>query len=82
MSEIKIPDNHVAFCREVTRLAREHGYNNFNGSFDPGYKDPWQEKINFAWSQGRHGEDNNKIWINSTQNVHTKIDAPEEKVKP
>lgn len=77
MSEdkITIPANHVEFCKALARVAREHGIDNLNGSYSPDHNDPWPNMVNFSWSQGRHGADAEKIWINSSIDVRAKVDT-------
>jgi hypothetical protein len=72
--KITLPENHVEFCKALARVAREYGIDNLNGSYSPGWKDPWPNNITFSWSQGRHGADADKIWINSSVDVRAKVD--------
>lgn len=77
-NKIDIPARHQEFCKAVARLAREHGLDEFSGSFKPGWKDPdnWQDQISFCWEQGRHGEDSDRIHMSSTKRIWTRIGPP------
>jgi hypothetical protein len=68
-----IPERHLAFCRAVARLAREHGLNGLGVTFTPPFQDEWNDQISFRWEQGRHGESSGRIFIESTARVHTQI---------
>jgi hypothetical protein len=76
-TEITIPEQHQAFCREVARVARKYKLTNFGGSFKPGYQDEWRAGISFKWEAGRHEEDAGKISIWSQTEVNTNIDDRE-----
>jgi hypothetical protein len=80
--KIDIPDVHQEFCKAVAKLAREHGLDKFSGTFEPGFKDPsdWQDRIEFSWEQGRHGEDSDRLFMSSTKRVWTHLGP--EKVYP
>ena len=53
---LTIPANHQEFCKAVARLCREHGLTQFNGSFRPGFKDPWRGEVSLACEHSRCGE--------------------------
>ena len=72
---MEIPENHQEFCKAVGRLCREYKVAQFNGSFRPGYRDPWSGEIAFSWSAGRHEVDTEKINIQSQVSISTTIDA-------
>lgn len=74
--KVDVPEKHQEFCRAVARLARDLGLNSFGLTYQPGYGDPWRGSIQCRWDTGRHGEDENKIFITSTMDVHTKVDGP------
>ena len=71
--KVQIPERHQEFCRAVARIAREYEMQSFSGSYRPGYGDAWQGEIKFAWEQGRHGEDSDRLGITSSLYVHTKL---------
>lgn len=77
--KIDIPQSHQDFCKAVCKLAREHKLQNFSGSLRPGYDDPtgWDAQIEFAWEQGRHGDDSDKLFISSTKRVWTRLGPKE-----
>lgn len=74
-----IPARHLDFCREVGRLAKEHGLNRVTITLQPGFRDEWRDQISATWEQGRHGEDAGQIYVESTVRVHTKI-SPIDKI--
>lgn len=73
---ITIPENHQAFCKELAALARKHGLRELTVQYTPGFDDPWRHRISLRWDAGRHGEDENKIYITSQVDVNAKIDGP------
>ncbi len=68
-----IPERHIEFCRALARVAREHGMQKMNGEYRPNFQDGWDGDIQFVWEQGRHGEDSDKLFVQSNIRVHTKI---------
>lgn len=72
-SKISIPEREREFCRAVARLCRERGLRKFNGSYEPPFGDPWGDRVEMAWEQGRHGEDSDKLFISSTVRVWTRL---------
>ena len=71
--KIGIPENHQEFCKEVARLCRKHGLTKFSGSYRPHWKDQWDGDIQFSWEQGRHGEDSDRLFIQSQILAHTRL---------
>ena len=71
--EKMIPTKHVAFCKEVAKLAAKCGLNSLGMTFKPGYGDGWNDPIQMAWERGRHGEDGKRVVITST--VMVRIEA-------
>lgn len=75
-----IPGKYLQFCAEVGRLCKEAGLRDFSGSFNPdSFIDKgcdWRNRIEFNWSQGRHGSMSDRIFIKSTQDVSCSITGP------
>ena len=76
LPKIEIPVHHQEFCKAIARVAREHGMENFSGSYRPKFRDAWHDQINFSWEQGRHGEDSDRLHITSSMHVHTTLGPP------
>lgn len=74
-----IPENHVEFCRALARLAREHKMSNFSVQYRPSIDDAWRDDIKMQWQQGRHGEESDRIFIQSNVTVHTQLGPPKER---
>lgn len=72
-AKIDIPEKHQEFCRALARVARAHKMKNLSGSYRTAFGDPWQHDIQFSWEQGRHGEDSDKLFINSNVRVYTRL---------
>jgi hypothetical protein len=70
---MSIPEKHLEFCRAVAALASAHGVDMFGLSFTPSFDDEWRDKITMNWSQGRHGDDAQKVHVSSTVQVITKL---------
>jgi hypothetical protein len=79
MVKTSIPDNHVEFCRDIARLCRKHGVQKFHGSYRPNFDDPWDGEIIMAWEQGRHGEDSDRLYVNSRVDVYTRLGPPKDR---
>lgn len=65
-----IPANHLAFCKAVARVCKEHGINNLSATYRPGWEDGWHADIRLRWTQGRHGADSDRVEIGSTIEVN------------
>jgi hypothetical protein len=74
-----IPAKHVEFCRALARIAREHGMQKFSVSYNPDFQDEWNDTITMQWEQGRHGEDSDRMFIQSNVTVHTRLGPPKER---
>lgn len=78
-----ITDAHRDFARAVVALAREHGMNHINMTFDnsssqsfsKGVQNSW-EKVTMNWREGRHGDNMPiEIVLTATQNLLEKLPA-------
>jgi hypothetical protein len=74
--KISIPENHIAFCRAIARLCREHKMRRVGVNYSPGFDDAWGGDIAMSWEQGRHGEDAGKLSISSNVMAHVRLDDP------
>ncbi len=74
--KIHIPENHIAFCREIARLCREHKMHRVGVTYSPNLDDPWPGNIAMSWEQGRHGEDAGKLSISSNVQAIARLDDP------
>lgn len=68
-----IPESLQQFARELAALAEKHGLRNLGGHFDPPFGCEWRERVEFYWTQGRHGADAGHINLTSTQRVGVKV---------
>jgi hypothetical protein len=77
-----IPQRYVEFCRELARVARKHEMTSFHCNFRPEWQSDWNDQINMAWEQGRHGEDSGHMVLTSNVMVRTSIETPVEALDP
>ena len=70
-NEITIPEDLQQICRDFAEVARKHNLNSLHGNFS--HKGNWGGEISFAWSSGRHFEDDNELKISTQLFVHTKV---------
>lgn len=73
--ESDIPERYIDFCRAVGRLAKEYKLHDLTAGFNPGFNDPWRERIEMSWASGRHYADINKVSITSTRHLNTTVDT-------
>jgi hypothetical protein len=76
----QIPERYVELAKELARHAKICNLSSCSMILRPGIlENDWDEVIQVAWKQGRHGEDNNQLTLTSTVNTHTTLDDPKEK---
>ena len=71
-----IPENHIAFCKAVAQLCRDHKMERVGLTYTPSFRDPWSDPIQMVWEQGRHGEDSDKLTITSTVQLRAVLNTP------
>jgi len=77
--EITIPENIQDICREFATIALKHELHNFSLSFRPSFDQGWGGEVACRWEWGRHGDDSQRLVIQSSFSVHTKASI---EVKP
>jgi len=75
-NEINIPEDLQQVCRDLAKIAQQHGLYELSGRFQP--RNGWHGEISFSWATGRHNEDDDKIKIASTFNVFTRVSTKTE----
>lgn len=68
-----IPERHLALCRAIGALAKEHGLSQLTTTFTPPFDDEWRDAITMRWESGRHGDASGRVYIESTVRVHTAL---------
>ena len=71
---MELPKNLQQFCKDIAKVAREHGISTLEGKFHPGFDNDWSTTVHFNWKQGRHGAESGRIHMSSEQTITTKID--------
>ncbi len=77
-----IPSHHVEFCRALAAVAKTFGVSHFTAEFDPGWKDPWHDRIKLSWSAGRHEADVENLTITSDVTIRTTINVSDPGATP
>lgn len=71
--KITIPEEVIQICRDMAKVAQQHGLSQYSGEFYP--PKYWGGKVGFRWDSGRHGIESNDLTVWSNFNVTTKVSA-------
>lgn len=71
--QITISEDLQALGKELGKIAKRYGLRRLSGTFSPGFDSAWRPDVNFFWSEGRHGEDAEKVSMQSTHSVVVKV---------
>lgn len=74
-----IPQNLIAFARELCRVAKKHQIDDMHVRFNCGVmrRDlSWPSSICVTWEQGRHGAADDKMHVSTELTLNTKIVDP------
>ncbi len=71
IEKIDIPEELIQVCRDMAKVARQHGLTECSGKFKPA--GGWNGEVGFSWEAGRHGEDGDQIKVYSNFFLHTKV---------